>query len=64
MEDAGKHMFEQWRDSPGHRANMLKSDAACVGVGIVEGEEVFQDMSYWWGTQIFWNEQICSDNGC
>jgi uncharacterized protein YkwD len=39
--------FEGWRDSPGHRANMLRADYTHVGHGVVRIGET------WWSVAVF-----------
>lgn len=55
----GKAMVEAWMDSPGHRANILKSGFTEIGVAITKGE--FEGRMVYVGVQIFGTPtQICT----
>ena len=49
--DIGARLFEQWRKSPGHYANMVAPDANALGIGLAYNSST----KSWYGTQNFAN---------
>ena len=49
--DVGALLFEQWRNSPGHYANMVAPDANALGIGLAYNSST----KSWYGTQNFAN---------
>ncbi len=47
--DIGARLFEQWRKSPGHYANMVAPDANALGIGLAYNSST----KSWYGTQNF-----------
>ena len=47
--DIGAQLFEQWRNSPGHYANMVSPDANALGIGLAYNSST----KSWYATQNF-----------
>ena len=57
--DIGARLFEQWRNSPGHYANMVAPDANALGIGLAYNSAT----KSWYATQNFAGYQNPTGSG-
>ena len=57
--DIGAQLFEQWRNSPGHYANMVSPDANALGIGLAYNSAT----KSWYATQNFAGYQNPTGSG-
>ena len=57
--DIGAQLFEQWRNSPGHYANMVSPDANALGIGLAYNSAT----KSWYATQNFAGYQNPAGSG-